>query len=91
MKMKKTYVEVSGAEKKTLFADIAAVYGGWLCEWCGVPYCLNELEEAQNEESYKEIKEIEEIISDPATYWEECSKEDVEYINDTLYAWGICG
>ena len=89
--MKKTYVEVSGAEKKTLFADIAAVYGGWLCEWCGVPYCLNELEEAQNEESYKEIKEIEEIISDSSTCWKECDEEDIEYINDILYAWGIQG
>lgn len=89
--MRKTYIEVDGAERKNLFIGIDAVHGGWLCSWCGVPYCLNDLEEAQNDESDKEVKEIEEIISDPATYWEECSKEDVEYINDTLYAWGIQG
>ena len=83
--MRKTYIEVDGAERKDLFVGIDAVHGGWLCSWCGVPYCLNDLEEAQNDESDKEVKEIEEIVSDPSTCWKECAEEDIEYINDRYY------
>lgn len=94
--MKKTYIQFrfnsafisrhDGNEQFALYADVDAVYGGWLAETSGEPMCLNALEDAGCDGV---IAEISRIISDPATPWEALSEEDTEYIRDTLAAWGI--
>ena len=47
---------------------------------------LNELEDNGCE---TEIAALDQIINDPATPWEDLTQDDVEYISDTLTAWGI--
>ena len=54
--MKKTYIQFrfnsafisrhDGNEHFALYADVDAVYGGWLAETSGEPMCLNTLEAA---------------------------------------------
>ena len=82
--MKKTYTN-----GYTLYTEIGAIYGGWLLTTEGDPTTLNELEDANNAAADQEIALISAIISDPATVWEECGEEDLEYINGWIEAWGI--
>lgn len=94
--MKKTYIQFrsnfasisrhDGSEQFALYADVDAVYGGWIAETSGEPMCLNELEDAGCDGV---IAEISSIIADPATPWEALNDEDTEFIRDTLGAWGI--
>ena len=82
--MKKTYIN-----NDILDTGIDRLYGGWLLTTECDPTTLNELKEANNDASGREIAKINEILTDPSTAWEECDEEDLEYINGWLEAWGI--
>ena len=82
--MKKTYIN-----NDILYTGIDRIYGGWLLTTEGDPTTLNELEDANNDASDREISKINETLTDPSTAWEECDEEDLEYINGWLEAWGI--
>lgn len=86
--MKKTYINDNG-EHNTLYFGITSVYGGFILTTGGDPICLNELEDAGNEECEDLISSIQEIINDPSTPWEACSEEDKEYVSEWLKIWGI--
>lgn len=83
--MKKTTIYVNDLPF-TLYADVDAVYGGWLMETSGEACCLNQLEDV---EADSEIAEINEVIADPATPWEKPTVEDIGYVRDVLQSWGI--
>ena len=83
--MKKTYT----SNGNTLYTEISAIYGGWLLTTDGDPTTLNELEDANNDAADQEIAEINAILADPSTVWEEVNEEDAEYINGWLDTWGI--
>lgn len=83
--MKKTYT----SNGNTLYTGISRIYGGWLLTTEGDPTTLNELEDANNDATDQEIAEINEILADPSTVWEEVNEEDAEYINGWLDTWGI--
>lgn len=83
--MKKTLFE-TGIECHYLYYGVSGVYGDFVLETGGEPTCLNELEDAGADEL---IEAINNVISNPNTYWEPCEEEDEEYISDTLEAWGI--
>lgn len=82
--MKKTYIN-----GYTLYTGIDAIYGGWLMTTEGDPTTLNELEDANNDASDREIAEINEILTDPSTAWEECDEDDISYVEEWLNVWGI--
>lgn len=83
--MKKTYT----SNGNTLYTGIDRIYGGWLLTTGGDPTTLNELENAQNADADQEIAEINAIISDPSTPWEECDAKDTAYILEWINIWGI--
>ena len=94
--MKKTYIQ-GEIERYALYVGIERVHGGWIMETGGEPNTLEYMEEALSDandaDEYNaieaELDEINAIIDDPTTPWEELREEDVEYIEDTLRAWGI--
>lgn len=83
--MKKTYY----IDGETLYVGIERIYGEWLLTTGGDPVTLYVDEEANDEFSLREIEEIDNIICDPSTEWEECDEDDIEYINRWLEIWGI--
>lgn len=74
---------------ETLYNGISRIWGGWLLTTEGDPTALNELEDAQNADADREIEEINAIISDPSTHWEECDAESAEYVLKWINIWGI--
>ncbi len=82
--MKKTtiYGEI---ENTTLYFGIPELYGEFLLTTCGDPTCLNELEDANDEDT---ICIVNDLLNDPSTTWEPCTEEDEEYVNDRLRIWG---
>lgn len=86
--MKKTAIYTE-SERFWLFYGIESVYGGYILETGGDPTCLNELEDAQNDQADSLIESISDIINDPRTPWEACDEEDEEYVKETLESLGI--
>lgn len=83
--MKKTYIN-NGENTYKLYINVEGLYGEWMLETEGQPETLSALEDA---EAAEKIAEIEAIIADPVTPWEECDEDDEEYINEWLSIWGI--
>ena len=83
--MKKTII-YGESENNTLYFGIPEVYGEFILTTGGDPTCLNELEDADAEET---ICAISDLLNDPATPWEDCTDEDIEYVAEWLNVWGI--
>lgn len=86
--MKKTTIYGENNMPYTLYADVDAVYGGWMLTTDGEPVTLNALED-EGDSGEREIEEVNAILGDLSTVWELLEPEDEEYIHDTLEAWGI--
>lgn len=86
--MKKTTIYGENSLPYTLYADVDAVYGGWMLTTEGEPITLNALED-EGDSGEQEIAEVNAILDDPSTAWEPLEAEDEEYIRDVLEAWGI--
>lgn len=86
--MKKTTI-YGDTENFNLYFGIKELYGEFLLETGGDPTCLNELEDAQNDQTDSLIESISDIINDPSTPWEACDEEDEEYVKRALESWGI--
>lgn len=94
--MKKTFVIYNNGEYATnvigqdveanpLYIGVEEIDGEFLLATNGDPLTLTGLEDADCE---AEIEDINRIIADPATPWEECDEEDEEYVRGWLEAWG---
>ena len=83
--MKKTII-CGEIENNTLYFGIPEVDGEFILTTSGDPTCLNELEDANADET---ICAINDLLNDPATPWEDCTTEDAEYVAEWLNVWGI--
>ena len=83
--MKKTII-YGEIENNTLYFEITEVDGEFILTTSGDPTCLNELEDANADET---ICAINDLLNDPATPWEDCTAEDAEYVAEWLNVWGI--
>lgn len=83
--MKKTIITINN-EPFNLFFGISSVYGEFILETAGDPTCLNELEDS---DCYELINLINSIINDPTASWEDCNKDDEQYVSEWLDIWGI--
>ena len=83
--MKKTII-YGEIENNTLYFGIPEVDGEFILTTSGDPTCLNELEDANADET---ICAINDLLNDPATPLEDCTAEDAEYVAEWLNVWGI--
>ena len=83
--MKKTII-YGEIENNTLYFGIPEVDGEFILTTSGDPTCLNELEDANADET---ICAINDLLNDPATPWEDCTAEDAEYVAEWLNVLGI--
>lgn len=81
--MKKTTI-YGDTENFNLYFGIKELYGEFLLETGGDPTCLGELEE---EDADGWIHAVNDLLNDPATPWEPCTKEDEEYVAEWVNIW----
>lgn len=77
-------LNANDAELQTLYVGIDRIYGGWLLTTCGDPTCLNEAEDASDEET---IRLVDDLVEHGTP--EDLDDDDIAYVEDVLDAWGI--